>query len=168
MDFENIKDLIEKYWRCETSIEEEKFLKEYFSQPGIPEDLKPYAGLFQFYNSIDGLEPPNDFNADLLNNVNSDLVANKKLERKNYSWIYKSAAVISLAVASIFVYEKIASNKNESEIAFKDSFDNPEDALKEAKRAILMVSNKLDKGKKAAFKISLFGKTEDLIRKHQN
>ena len=37
MDFKEREDLLRKYWNCETSLEEEKQLREYFGGENIPE-----------------------------------------------------------------------------------------------------------------------------------
>lgn len=43
-----IKDLLERYWRCETSIEEEKELCRLFSEGELPEDLSFCRNLFDW------------------------------------------------------------------------------------------------------------------------
>ncbi|MDL2222762.1 hypothetical protein LJB98_01525 [Bacteroidales bacterium OttesenSCG-928-M11] len=42
---DRIKDLLERYWQCETSIEEEKELQSFFLDKNIPEDLSSYHEL---------------------------------------------------------------------------------------------------------------------------
>lgn len=42
MDYKYIEQLLERYWECETSLEEENILRTFFSQDNIPGDL-PYA-----------------------------------------------------------------------------------------------------------------------------
>ncbi len=47
MDYRYIEQLMERYWRCETSVEEEAILRAFFSQEDIPASLRPYASLFR-------------------------------------------------------------------------------------------------------------------------
>ena len=39
MDYKYIKQLLERYWNCETSLEEEDILRTFFSQEDIPSEL---------------------------------------------------------------------------------------------------------------------------------
>ncbi|MCE6984063.1 pyruvate ferredoxin oxidoreductase, partial [Pseudomonas frederiksbergensis] len=48
MDYKYINQLLERYWRCETSLEEEDILRAFFSQADIPADLKRYQPLFAY------------------------------------------------------------------------------------------------------------------------
>ena len=43
---DNVHKLLERYWQCETSIEEERLLQDFFSGDSIPEELKVYKSLF--------------------------------------------------------------------------------------------------------------------------
>ena len=47
MDYKYINQLIERYWRCETSLEEEAILRAFFSQEDIPGELSTYKELFR-------------------------------------------------------------------------------------------------------------------------
>lgn len=46
MDYKYIEQLIERYWNCETSLEEEQILKAFFSQKDVPVSLLKYRELF--------------------------------------------------------------------------------------------------------------------------
>ncbi len=48
MDYKYIMQLLERYWQCETSLEEEKILRAFFSQTDIPAELKQYQPLFAY------------------------------------------------------------------------------------------------------------------------
>jgi len=39
MDYKYITQLLERYWNCTTSLEEEQILKAFFSQDDIPVEL---------------------------------------------------------------------------------------------------------------------------------
>ena len=49
MDFKNMEQLLEKYWNCETSLEEEQQLRDFFKGNAIPEALNETASLFRFF-----------------------------------------------------------------------------------------------------------------------
>ena len=48
MDYRYIRQLLERYWKCETTLEEEKILRTFFGQKDVPADLLPYRDLFAY------------------------------------------------------------------------------------------------------------------------
>lgn len=46
MDYKYIEQLLEAYWECRTTIEEERILRTFFQQEVLPEQLAPYRHLF--------------------------------------------------------------------------------------------------------------------------
>ena len=46
MDYKYIEQLLERYWQCETTLQEEDILRSFFSQPDIPEELQKFQPLF--------------------------------------------------------------------------------------------------------------------------
>ena len=48
MDYKYINQLLDRYWKGETSLEEEEILCAFFSQDELPAELKPYQALFSY------------------------------------------------------------------------------------------------------------------------
>lgn len=48
MDFKYIEQLLERYWQCETSLEEEAQLRTFFTEEDVPEHLSRYKDLFVY------------------------------------------------------------------------------------------------------------------------
>lgn len=48
MNYQYIEQLLERYWECQSTLEEEQILRSFFSQTDIPEHLQPYASLFAY------------------------------------------------------------------------------------------------------------------------
>ena len=48
LDYKYIQQLMEKYWECQTSLEEEAILKAFFAQEDVPVELLPYRQLFLY------------------------------------------------------------------------------------------------------------------------
>jgi hypothetical protein len=46
MDYKYIEQLLERYWQGETTLQEEAILRNFFSQPDIPESLRKFQALF--------------------------------------------------------------------------------------------------------------------------
>lgn len=51
MDYKYIEQLMERYFQCETSLEEERILRTFFSQKEVPVALLPYRDLFAYEQS---------------------------------------------------------------------------------------------------------------------
>ena len=48
MDYKYIEQLIERYWECETSQQEEDILRAFFAQDDVPASLARYKSLFVY------------------------------------------------------------------------------------------------------------------------
>lgn len=46
MDYDRITLLLEKYWECATTIEEERELRHFFTATTLPPELRPYKAWF--------------------------------------------------------------------------------------------------------------------------
>ena len=46
MDYKYIEQLLERYWQCETTLQEEAILHSFFSQEDVPAELQQYTALF--------------------------------------------------------------------------------------------------------------------------
>lgn len=48
LDYKYIEQLLDRYWECHTTAEEEQILRSFFSQVELPAHLAPYAPLFDY------------------------------------------------------------------------------------------------------------------------
>jgi len=46
MEYTRIYTLLDKYWECATSVEEERELRHFFDSEVVPPDLQPYKSWF--------------------------------------------------------------------------------------------------------------------------
>ena len=46
MDYKYINQLLECYWQCDTTLQEEAILRAFFSQDDVPAELQQYKALF--------------------------------------------------------------------------------------------------------------------------
>lgn len=67
MDSEYIEQLLQRYWQCETSLEEEARLRDYFANtPDLPARLLRYKDWFLYQQAEQEVCPGDDFDARLL------------------------------------------------------------------------------------------------------
>ena len=62
MDYKYIEQLLERYWNCETSLEEEQILRSFFHQKEIPAHLLRYKAMFAYQEIEKERLPPLDQN----------------------------------------------------------------------------------------------------------
>lgn len=66
MDYKYIEQLLERYWNCETSLEEEQILRSFFHQKEIPAHLLRYKAMFAYQEIEKERGLGSDFDAKVL------------------------------------------------------------------------------------------------------
>ena len=99
MDYKYIEQLLESYWRCETSLQEEEILRMFFSQEDIPAALLPYRHLFiyeQNEKAVDVLG--DDFDQKVLGLIREDEPVKARVitMRHRLMPLFKAAAVVAI------------------------------------------------------------------------
>jgi len=163
MDSKEIGLLLEKYWNCETSLEEEKVLRNYFNGPDVPEQLKDAADLFRFFESERKRSLEENFDHDVMKSVKKSERSTKVVSMVRWVQIARIAAgVFVVVVAGYFVRNEIMKSKQQ-QAQVVDTFDDPKDALEETKKALMLISKSFGKAKEGAGKINLFNEAEEKI-----
>ncbi|RAV99847.1 hypothetical protein [Pseudochryseolinea flava] len=162
MDSKKIEELLNKYWNCETSLEEEQQLKEYFKSGEIPEQLKDTAALFQYFD-VSKKKSLNDigFDNSILNSV-----APKK--GKIVKLVYNSmriAAGIAVLVAAVWFVRQELRKSDPPSATVEDTYDDPKLAFEETKKALMMISKSFGKAEEQARKLNMFNEAQEGINK---
>ncbi|MBR4643737.1 MAG: hypothetical protein IKO73_01055 [Bacteroidaceae bacterium] len=63
MDYKYIEQLLERYWACETSLQEEQILRTFFQQAEVPAHLMPYRAVFDVQQELAEPTLGEDFDA---------------------------------------------------------------------------------------------------------
>ena len=66
MDYKYIEQLLERYWNCETSVEEEQILRIFFQQKELPAHLRRYRSLFTYQEEAAEMKLGDDFDKRVL------------------------------------------------------------------------------------------------------
>lgn len=66
MDYKYIEQLLERYWNCETSVEEEQILRIFFQQKELPAHLRRYRSLFTYQKEAGEMKLGEDFDKRVL------------------------------------------------------------------------------------------------------
>ena len=115
MDYKYIEQLLERYWQCETTLQEEAILRTFFSQPDIPEELQKYQALFS-YESQKEESLGEDFDARML-----DLIGEtpKIITLKDRLMpLFKAAAIVAILLTL----------GNAAQAPWESGWEDPKDA----------------------------------------
>ena len=99
MDYKYIEQLLERYWACETSLEEEEILRTFFSQKDVPAPLLRYKELF-VYEQISKKEEKlgDDFDQKMMEMIDEQAPVKAKTISitQRFMPLFKAAAVVAI------------------------------------------------------------------------
>lgn len=162
MEYSNIRELLEKYWECETSLGEEAQLREFYAhhKGELPPDLREAAPLFQYYQATE-----EDTMPELFTDKPAPWEAAVITRPFWHSWM-KYAAVLLMAAGlgySVFSFQQRRDDPQEV-YAMRDTFSDPQLAYQETQRALHILSKNLNKGKEQMEKLSYFHEATEMIQ----
>lgn len=97
MDYKYINQLLERYWAAETTLEEEKILRTFFSQAEIPAELKSYQSLFAYEGSAKSSDRLGaDFDERMLAMVGETTQARKMTLSQRLMPLFRAAAIVAV------------------------------------------------------------------------
>jgi hypothetical protein len=160
MDSKQLEELLHKYWECETSLEEEQQLREYFCRTDVPEPWKDTAALFQYFEKQKQKTVQPQFEEAVIQAIKRP-PGGKTLSLVQIS--LRIAAGVAVVLAAVFfVRQEIRSNN--ADIAFEDTYDDPRKALEETKKALMMISKGFGRAETQAKKINMLNEAQDKIQ----
>ncbi|WP_162126067.1 hypothetical protein [Flavobacterium phycosphaerae] len=129
MALDRIEILVEKYFEAQTSIAEEKELKDYFTSPDVAQHLEQYKPIFGYATQA----KQEQFTATIPLNTN---------KHKSVVWLSVAASVAVLLSVSLFTYN----HYNQPKPQALGTINDPEVAFRETQKALAMISEHVNKG----------------------
>jgi hypothetical protein len=162
MDFNKIEELLQRYWKCETTLEEEKLLHEYFQGNEIPEQVRETAALFHYFDA-NKKKSLNDsgFDHGVLQKVKTPKV---RLAKLAYNAMRIAAGLAVVILATWFIRDEVRKTTPQEIV---DTYDDPKLAFEETKKALLMISKSFGTAEQQAKKINLFNEAQEEIQRKQ-
>lgn len=135
MDCKRIEILLEKYWQCTTTLEEEKELRSCFNGEEIlPPGLEEYRDFFEYQEAERNIRLDQDFDRKILNQLSSG----KEQERRTPILLRRvAAAIVVVFVAAGGIGIHFHQELPEQALP-------PEKALAEIEQTLFFVSSKLN------------------------
>lgn len=146
MELNKLESLLKSYDDGETSLEEERLLKEYFHSGKVPDHLEEYKVIFNFSEEEKSILYPGKF----------------KLKSGRKWYAIGIAASILLAVGVITFQEDKQQYYSQNELG---TIENPEEAYYKAKETLQMVAQIMNNGKEELIYLDEFNKTKNQIIK---
>lgn len=103
MDFKYIEQLLERYWQCETSLEEEAQLRTFFTEEDVPEHLSRYKDLFVYQQLQQEEHLGADFDARVLAEIEAPVVKARRMTlTARFMPLFKAAAAVAVVTKFCF------------------------------------------------------------------
>ncbi len=156
-----IEKLLSLYWENETSLQEEEQLRSFFNQKQVPDHLKKYQSLFVYQALEKQKGVSENFENAVLERIRQYEEPMKPSMVSTFSngWM-KYAAIFILGFAMFLGYQSWKGNQV-TQIALEDTEPTPEEALEEARKALLLVSSHLNKGEEQVTKLATFNEIQE-------
>lgn len=129
MALDRIEKLIDKYFEGETSIAEEKELKEYFSSPDVAQHLEQYQAVFGYFSQA----KQEQFSA---------TIPLQSKKQTKVVWLSIAASVVVMLSIGYFTYQNVSETNQES----LGVIDDPEVAFRETQKALALISKHVNTG----------------------
>jgi hypothetical protein len=143
MKEDELNRLLEKYYNGESTEEEERTLKDFFTNSDSLKGYETEKKIFGFFNeesNIPELSP--DFEKKLLGEIDSYERTTKLFTKKRFIYsVFSAAAALLFAVSSYF----FLFNKEKN----VDTYSDPKIAYNETVRILFTISSQLNRGNKA-------------------
>jgi len=186
MEYNSIEALLEKYWEAETSIQEEKELKNFFEMnaSGLPPNIEKFRSHFVFLNETSEVQLSDDFmeklNAEILSSEKSEMMILVNKEEKDFSkqkriisinwkmWTSIAATLLLFLAGVLYTQVGIQSTKNPQYACVMVNnveICDTEKALEITKKALGMLSKNLKKGNKHIRHVKQFGQSAKFFKK---
>lgn len=164
---EQLRKILERFYRGETTLEEEKKLQEYFSSTKVPEEFIPDKELFQTFASGDESVPvPGDLDQKIIASI--DQAERKSVKNRRISVFSLSGLAAGLLVMIAVYLFFIRQGDSRSFLAtnqWSDTYEDPVEAYEEAKQAMMYVSVKMNRGTEELKHIKKVQKTAEPLQK---
>ena len=165
MDLSRIEILLERYWDCVTTVEEEEELRNFFKRNEVPKEMQEAASLFNYFELQRSATLDDRFDQDIIEKINDQkqpATRSFNLNVKNY---LKVAAVMTGIITASVIFKMEFFNGDKSKMLMvEDTFKTPEEAYEETKKAFLLIAEKMNTGRVQTQKIGALNEAEEKIK----
>jgi hypothetical protein len=156
MNSPKIEKILERYFEGETSLSEERKLREFFQQEEVPDHLADLREQFLLYDQELKESLPPDFDRQLFDEISMQ-ERNRKASRRAYIYYVSGVAATILIMITLFIrFDPFTARQQYTE-------QDAEIAFNEASRILYFVSDRFNTGTNPLGKVARFEEgVEDL------
>ena len=143
MDINQLKNLLTRYFEGNTTLEEERYLHRYFAtEDNIPVELVTYRDQFMIIREVADDRPDT---APLMHRIGEMIAADRvsmpqsSARRTIVRFLVAASVTLLVGVSALFIL-------HERKPAARDTYSDPQLAYNEAQKALLYISQKMNKG----------------------
>ena len=132
MDYKYIEQLLERYWQCETTLEEEQILRTFFSQENVPACLLPYKDLFTYEQmAVEEQVLCDDFDQRMLEMTGeaAPVKARTISMVQRLKPLFKAAAIVAIILTLGNASQVAFQPKDNIQITENDLYEKPTDGV---------------------------------------
>ena len=164
----NIDRLLERYWAGETSMDEERLLKQYFRFGNVDEKHKAFSDIFTLADERDRTVSES-FDTALLDKITETKVVTMRPRR--YLWMGVAAACVIALFATVAIQlmklDEQQLVEEETKTQFELALESDPEALKawnETRAALVGLSNRMNKGQEKTLHFSKFNQATMAVK----
>ncbi|TDD75258.1 hypothetical protein [Flavobacterium caseinilyticum] len=146
MESDRIEIILEKYFHGETSIAEERELKNYFSSMDVAQHLEQYRTIFGYFSQAKEQQFAQEIP--------------QQTKKRNVAWLSIAASVVVLLGIGTYAY---FSRDNAIEKKDLGTYNDPEEAFRATQQALLLLSDNVKVGIESAQYIQEYQIAKDKI-----
>jgi len=167
MDYKDIEQLLERYWLCDTTLEEESRLRDFFLKSDVPVHLRKYRELFMYQYIQQQESLGKEFDGRILRRIGEPIV----VKARRVSWVrrgmplFRAAMIVGfvLSLGTAVRYTFWSDEPVDYDYdAYIDTYDDPAMAYGEVTNALWTLSEKLSVSLDTEFEDTL-----SVIRDHK-
>lgn len=162
MNSKKVEALLKKYWDGDADQSEELELKKFFSSG---EGASHADAVYFQYLDKKGTQNPirNEFDEQILQQISESSDSGKSRSLSFRYWYVAASLAVITSVGIIFKSE-IFKAEVKPEVVHIDTFEDPEKAFEETKKALLFLSSKLNQSNEYAAQLSKFEKGQEVLK----
>lgn len=157
MNSQKIEKILEKYFHGDTSLTEERTLREFFCQEELPAHLAELKDQFMMFEEAAEEVLPDDFDDSVLDAINEKERISRASKRSVIYYISGVAATILILVTVFFRFQPFVGGSTYSD-------EEADQAFQKASRIFGLVSDKVNKSTVPLEKVARFDEGMDNLK----
>lgn len=148
MDYKYIEQLIDRYFRCETTLQEEQILKTFFAQTEeeLPQQLRQYQSFFMSMQPTETLGDDFDERIQMLTEENNEVVKARVVSfKERLRPLFRAVAIVAVVITlgnalNLSFQHEQPQGDEINYAAYKDTYEDPAVAYDKVEDALQLIS----------------------------